>query len=139
MGNLEIQQNGYRFVPNSDKGGAGVIDIISDNIKHAFYQPASDDVLIVIIHFHLHQSILIGNKKRSNDIQFYREVTAQYDDIGGTHKRRGARSSANRTDFDEVELERQEREYKKRLNSEFRNFCRAAQDEHEMRYEKPER
>ena len=83
-------------------------------------------MLIVIIHFHLHQPIAIGNKKRSNDIQFYREVTAQYDEIGGSHKRRGARSAANRTDFDEVELERQEREYKKKLNSEFRNFCRAA-------------
>lgn len=98
-------------MPNTDKGGSGVIDIIHKNIKHAFYQPASDDVLIVIIHFHLKQPIMIGNKKRTNDIQFYREVTAQYDDIGGgsggANKRRGARSAANRTDFDEVELERQ--------------------------------
>ena len=32
-----------------------------------------------------------------------------------------------------------EREYKKKLNSEFRNFCRAAQQQHDARFEKPER
>ena len=140
MGSLEIHENGFRFIPHSDKGGATVVDVVSTNIKHRFFQPASEDVLIVIVHFHLREPLALGNKKRTADLQFYREVTAQFDDIGGgAVKRRGARSAANRTDFDEVELERQEREYKKKLNSEFRNFCRAAQEQHDARFEKPER
>ena len=57
--------------------------------------------------------------------------------MGGVYKRRGIR--AGRTDQDEVELERQEREHRKKINGEFRDFCRLAQDTHMMKYEKPER
>lgn len=39
-----------------------VADIIYENIKHAFFQPAEKS-LIVVIHFHLHSEIMIGKKK----------------------------------------------------------------------------
>ena len=37
-------------------------DILYKNIKHAFFQPAENDYC-VILHFHLHNAIMIGKKK----------------------------------------------------------------------------
>jgi len=48
------------------------LDLLFKNIKHAFFQPA-DKELIVLIHFHLHDGIMIG-KKKTQDIQVYTEV-----------------------------------------------------------------
>lgn len=47
-GNLECHQNGLRFVTNKGEN----IDIMFNNIKHAFFQPC-DKEMIVLIHFHL--------------------------------------------------------------------------------------
>ena len=69
-----------------------MIDIVTSNIKNAFYQPAGRDVLIVIVHLHLKNPIMIGNKKKTSDIQFYREVTAQFDEVS-TNRGRMARSN----------------------------------------------
>lgn len=55
-GNLEIHQNGVRFV--SSKGHN--VEIPFSDIKHAFFQPCAEDELIVIIHFHLKVPILVG-------------------------------------------------------------------------------
>jgi len=49
-----------------------MIDIIYDNIKYAFFQPAEKS-LIVVVHFHLHSEIMVG-KKKTQDVQFYLEV-----------------------------------------------------------------
>ncbi len=103
VGHLELHANGYRFVGASDKTPF-TLDIIADNIKQYFYQPSSSDVLIVIIHLHLIAPIFIGPKKKSQDVQFFREVAAQFEEVGGVLKRRGPRAA--RTDMDEVELER---------------------------------
>lgn len=37
-------------------------DIIYQNIKHAFFQPAEKE-LITVVHFHLHDEIIINKKK----------------------------------------------------------------------------
>lgn len=42
------------------------------NIKHAFYQPAENE-MITLVHFHLRNPIMVG-KKKTADVQFYSEV-----------------------------------------------------------------
>lgn len=42
------------------------------NIKHAFFQP-SDKEMITLVHFNLHNPIMVG-KKKTTDVQFYTEV-----------------------------------------------------------------
>lgn len=51
--------------------GEGV-DVMYRNIRHAFFQPAENEV-VTILHFHLHDAIMMGNKK-TRDVQFYAEV-----------------------------------------------------------------
>lgn len=68
MGVLEAHQNGFRY---SNSKGEG-IDVMYRNIKHAFFQP-SDRESITILHFHLINPIMMGNKK-TKDVQFYAEV-----------------------------------------------------------------
>jgi nucleosome binding factor SPN SPT16 subunit len=72
------------------------------NIKHCFFQPCTPEEIIVIIHFHLKQPILIGNKK-VHDVQFFKESCVAAEDInfkGGRHKM---------NDIDELEQEERER------------------------------
>lgn len=51
VGQVEAFSNGIRFTPRQ---GAAPVDINYSNIKHAFFQPCEDD-MIVIIHFNLHK------------------------------------------------------------------------------------
>lgn len=48
------------------------INVMYRNIKHAFFQPAEND-MVTILHFHLINPIMLGNKK-TKDVQFYTEV-----------------------------------------------------------------
>ena len=48
------------------------MDILYDNIKHAFYQPC-DNEMIILLHFNLKNAIMFGKKKHV-DVQFYTEV-----------------------------------------------------------------
>jgi hypothetical protein len=50
------------------------LDVMYRNIRYAFFQPAEND-MITVLHFHLHNPIMIGNKK-CKDVQFYAEVRA---------------------------------------------------------------
>jgi len=109
-GSLEAHRNGFRFTTN--KGHK--LDIIYDNIKHAFFQPAEGEAL-VIIHFNLHEEILVG-KKRSRDIQFVQETME-------ASSRLDARRS-NYGDADEVLEEQRERAARKKINRTFFHFCR---------------
>lgn len=59
IGQLEIHNNGVRFTAH--KGDK--VDVCFSNIKHCFFQPCASDELIVLIHFHLKQQIMLGNKK----------------------------------------------------------------------------
>ena len=47
-------------------------DLARRNIKHAFFQPA-DNEMITVVHFNLRDSIMVG-KKKTSDVQFYTEV-----------------------------------------------------------------
>lgn len=110
IGNLEAHQNGLRYL--STKGE--VLDVMYNNIKHAFYQPCENS-LMVLIHFHLRDPIMIG-KKKCKDVQFITEV------VDSSLNLDGARRSAY--DPDELDDEQREREMRKRLNAAFKDFCK---------------
>ncbi|WWC58713.1 FACT complex subunit SPT16 [Kwoniella dejecticola CBS 10117] len=113
-GNVEIHQNGIRFRPD---GPASKIDLLFSNIKHLFFQP-SEKELIVIIHVHLKAPIMLG-KKKTYDVQFYREVTdMSFDETGG--KKRRARYG----DEDEIEQEQEDRKRRAELDKQFHDFAR---------------
>lgn len=106
-GVLEAHQNGFRFISNRSES----IEIIYRNVKHAFYQPCESE-LIVLIHFHLKNPIMIG-KKKSYDVQFCREAGIQSDDLD--IRRKG-------NDFEEYENELREFHNIQKINEEFHRF-----------------
>ena len=79
------------------------MDITFSNVKHLFYQPCASDELIVILHFHLKQPILIGDKP-AHDVQFYKESGIAAEDINF----KGNRNKMN--EMDELEQEEAERQ-----------------------------
>lgn len=107
-GILEGHRNGVRFT----SGKSERVEVIYENIEHAFYQPCENE-LIVLIHFHLKNPIMIGNKK-TKDVQFYSEVGLAADDLNMRRR--------NLQDIDEMEQESQERQLRARLNNEFKRF-----------------
>ena len=121
-GSIEAHLNGFRFT--SGKGDK--IDIIYKNIKHALFQPCENE-LIVLIHFHLHNPILIG-KKKTNDVQFFREAGAQSDDLD--NRRRG-------NDMEEYELELKDRNHRDKINEEFRRFTQAVSEISKLDFDMP--
>jgi nucleosome binding factor SPN SPT16 subunit len=113
LGNLEIHQNGVRFA--SQKGHS--IDIAFSNVKHCFFQPCAEDELIVIIHFHLKNQIMVGQKK-VGDVQFYKESGAAADDLDMKIGKKRL------NDMDELEQEERERQQKVKLNNKFSSFVK---------------
>jgi nucleosome binding factor SPN SPT16 subunit len=113
VGFLEAHQNGLRFQSNRGE----VTDIIYKNVKHAIFQPVEND-LVVLLHFHLHNAVMVGSKK-TTDIQFYSEAGIQSDDL--EMRRRGGQ------DLDEIQQEQRERKYKEKLNHDFKHFVEAVQ------------
>lgn len=107
-GTLEAHNNGFRYTtPRGDK-----IDVLYNNIKHAFFQPC-DNEIIILLHFSLKNPVLWGKKKYS-DIQFYAEVGEVTTDLGKYH---------HMQDRDDMASEQMEREMRKKLNSTFEAFC----------------
>ncbi len=123
-GTVEANVNGFRYM--TTKGEK--VDIIYKNIKHAFFQPCENE-LIVLIHFTLHNPILLG-KKKTSDIQFYREAGIQADDLD--QRRRG-------NDYEEYELELKERKIRDRINEEVNRFCEQVQEISKLQFEEPYR
>jgi len=117
VGQLEAHANGFRF---SSKGGKEKIDIFYSQVRHAIFEPCETQSLIVVIHLHLHEPMLIG-KKKTQDVQFFTEVTEQQEDL--TKMKAG---SAH--DPDEILQEQREREMKERLNKIFKDFCAKVQN-----------
>jgi len=75
-----------------------------------------------LIHLNLKSPIMIG-KKKTKDIQFYREASdVQFDETG--NRKRKYRYG----DEDEIELEQQERKRKQALNREFQAFADKIQE-----------
>lgn len=114
-GLVEIHQNGLRYQSpiRSDLN----LDILFSNIKHLFFQPC-DHEMIVIIHAHLKNPIMVG-KKKTKDIQIYREATdLAYDETGNSRRRKYRYG-----DEDELEQEQMERQRRIALNKEFKKFA----------------
>lgn len=109
-GSLEAHSNGLRYT--TMKGER--VDVLYSNIKHLFFQPC-DNEMIVLLHCSLHCPILIG-KKKTYDVQFYREVS------DSMVEETGARRRANFFDRDELEEEQEERRRRKSMNKEFKLF-----------------
>jgi len=123
-GTLEAHSNGFRYL--TTKGEK--VDIIYKNIKHAFFQPCENE-LIVLVHFTLHNPILLG-KKKTNDIQFYKEAGVQADDLD--QRRRG-------NDYEEYELELKERKVRDRINEEVNRFTEQVEEISKLKFECPYR
>ena len=117
-GLVEIHSNGIRYVHGL---GGQTVDILFNNIRHLFFQPSRHE-LVVIIHVHLINPIMIG-KKKAKDVQFYREATdMQFDDTG--NRKRKHRMG----DEDEFEAEQEERRRRAELDKMFLNFARKIED-----------
>ncbi|GJZ70216.1 FACT complex subunit SPT16 [Tanacetum coccineum] len=71
-GILETHINGFRY---STSNPGECVDILYVNIKHAIFQPA-DKESITLLDFHLHNHIMVGNKKRKS-VQFYVKIEEQ--------------------------------------------------------------
>ncbi len=113
-GDVEIHQNGLRY--RMQLKGDQRVDILFSNIKHLFFQPC-DREMAVIIHIHLKTPIMVG-KKKTKDIQFFREALESHvDDTGGARRRRPAYG-----DEDEIAQEREERRKRQAANEEFQGF-----------------
>ena len=114
-GTLEVHANGLRFLASRGEK----LDLIFKNIKIAFYQPAEKEI-IVLLHFHLRDPIMIG-KKKTKDVQFYVEIMESSYALDATRR--------NGYDPDELEQEQAERRYRKRMNEEFQNFAKKIEEQ----------
>lgn len=110
QGNLEAHTNGLRFVSQRSE----VIDIMYNNIKYAIYQPCENEIM-VLIHFHLKNPIMVG-KKKHNDVQFFTEVIEASQAVENSRR--------TMYDPDEMDDEQRERQLRKRLNQAFKEFCK---------------
>jgi len=70
----------------------------------------------VLIHFHLHNPMLVGRVK-TRDVQFYAEVVEGSTALDSSSKR-------GMYDPDEIDEENRERKLRAKLNKAFENFCR---------------
>ncbi|GMI65433.1 global transcription factor C [Hibiscus trionum] len=114
-GTLEAHVNGFRY---STTRADERVDIMFGNIKHAFFQPAEKE-MITLLHFHLHNHIMVGNKK-TKDVQFYVEVMDVFQTLG--EEKRSA------YDPDEIEEEQRERDRKNKINMDFQSFVNHVND-----------
>ncbi|KAH7406256.1 FACT complex subunit-domain-containing protein [Phaeosphaeria sp. MPI-PUGE-AT-0046c] len=117
-GSVEVHQNGLRYVHGN---GTAKIDVLFSNMKHLFFQPSQHE-LIVIIHVHLKNPIMLG-KKKTKDVQFVREATEMQFDETGNRKRRHKFG-----DEEEFEQEQEERRRRAALDKEFKNFAEKIAD-----------
>ncbi|CAL5222238.1 g4572 [Coccomyxa viridis] len=115
-GQLEAHANGFRY--SSPKGDQ--LDIMYRNIRHALFQKATKSEVACIVHFHLHNPIMVG-KKKTQDVQFYTEVMEVNQAIDA-----GRRSMY---DPDELEEEQRERDTRNRINKSFHQFCQKVDTE----------
>ena len=130
QGNLEAHTNGLRFI--STRGE--VIDIMYNNIKYAIYQPCENEIM-VLIHFHLKNPIMVGKKKHI-DVQFFTEIVEASQAVENSRR--------SMYDPDEMDDEQRERQLRKRLNHAFKEFCKkvdavAKKNNHELEFDIPYR
>lgn len=124
QGTLEAHVNGLRYTTlKGDK-----VDILYKNVKHAFFQPSKNE-MIVLLHFHLKHPLIIG-KKKHKDIQFYTEVGEIMTDLGRTQ---------HLHDRDDLMAEQAERELRAKLDNAFDSFRKKveSQQQYHIDFEKP--
>jgi nucleosome binding factor SPN SPT16 subunit len=110
QGNLEAHSNGMRFISTRSE----IVDVMYSNIKYAIYQPCENEIM-VLIHFHLKNPIMIG-KKKHNDVQFYTEIVDSSQAVDNSRR--------SMYDPDEMDDEQRERQMRKKLNQAFKDFCK---------------
>lgn len=110
QGVLEAHANGLRFKSLKNER----LDILYSNIKHAIFQPC-DQELVVLVHFHLKNHIMIG-KKKFRDVQFFTEVMESSQNLDNRRR--------SMYDPDELDEENRERQLRSKLNQTFKEFCR---------------
>ncbi|CAG0919160.1 unnamed protein product [Notodromas monacha] len=107
-GSLEAHANGFRYT----SGRGDKVDILYNNIKHAFFQPGEGES-IILLHFHMKNAIMFGKKKHL-DVQFYTEVGELTTDLG---------KNQHMHDRDDLASEQAERELRHKLKNAFKTFC----------------
>lgn len=117
-GEVEIHQNGLRYLSPLRNDH---VDVVFSNVKHLFFQPCVGE-LIVIIHVHLKNPIIIG-KRKTKDVQFYREATDMAFDETGNRKRKHRYG-----DEEEFEQEQEERRRRAELDRVFKGFAEKISD-----------
>ena len=122
QGTLEAHVNGFRFINNKNER----VDIIYKNIKHAFLQTCENEMM-AFFHFHLINPILVGKKKVS-DIQLYREIGTQADDLN---------MKGRNADYDEYEMEIKEQRRIDNMNKEFKKFAKNVEELEYIKFEMP--
>lgn len=110
QGNLEAHSNGLRFISTRQE----IVDVMYSNIKYAIYQPCENEIM-VLIHFHLKNPIMIG-KKKHKDVQFYTEIVDSSQAVDNSRR--------SMYDPDEMDDEQRERQMRKKLNQAFKDFCK---------------
>lgn len=115
-----IHENGIRY--QSPLRTDSRIDILFSNIKNLIFQSCKGE-LIVIIHIHLKNPIMMG-KKKIQDVQFYREASDVSVDETGTGGR-NQNKFRKYGDEDELEQEQEERRKRAMLDKEFKYFADA--------------
>ncbi|OMH82129.1 FACT complex subunit spt16 [Zancudomyces culisetae] len=119
-GGLEIHKNGLRYVHPVRQHS---VDLLFNNIKHMIFQPSKHE-LVVLLHFHLKNPIMLG-KKKVYDVQFCKEVSDSAFDETGNRKRRFTRYG----DEDEIQAEIDERINRDRLDKLFKAFAEAVAEQ----------
>jgi len=117
VGSLEAHRNGLRFT--ASKKLKQPIDILYKNIRYAFFQPADPSEMMVAIHFHLYNAIMVGRKK-TMDIQFCTEVAELSQSL--------APSRSRDHDAEGLEEERRERAMRQKLNEDYHKFTKNVED-----------
>lgn len=110
-GTLSAFAKGFQFVSKKDDR----LCLEHSNIRHAIFQPCGED-LILVIHFRLHQPVLV-NRKKTLDVQFYCEVGVLAEDLGDA-RRRGPRFHTQNPG----EEEQAERYLRRKFNDTFSSF-----------------
>ena len=118
-GTVQIHENGIRYIHGGDR--TAQVDLLFNNIKHLFFQPCKHE-LVVIIHLHLINPIMIG-KKKTKDVQFLREATDMQFDETGNRKRKHRYG-----DEEEFEQEQEERRRRAELDKLFLSFAKKIED-----------
>jgi len=112
VGTLEAHPNGFRYRP---KSGGEQIDVLYSKIRHAIFQPHEGNAMMICLHLHLKENIMVG-KKKTGDVQFFTQTVDMTEDLT-QHK------GGSIYDPDEINEEDRQRERIQHLNKVFQDFC----------------